>query len=82
MIEVPVNSTARRLGAKLRQMYESGAVKREKKVMILLFGVRYAEEIANPRRVIEHSGIPETYETELRLAIKLAQYVKVRGSVS
>ena len=77
-----VNSTAKRLGAKLRQMYESGAAKGEQKVMILLFGVMYADEIVDPRRVIEHSGISGNYKTELQMAIKLAQYVKVRGPVS
>ena len=49
--------------------------------MILLFGVMYADEIRdaglNAGRIVEYSGIPIAYKTEVHLGMKLSKYVKV-----
>ena len=53
--------------------------------MILLFGVKYSDEIRNAatnsslvKEIIEFSGLPKSYATEVKKAVALADFVAVR----
>ena len=71
------------LGKKLKDMYNSP---NENKVsMILLFGILYAAEIRKNatdsslnsvvKDIIDHSGIPRSYGTEIKKAVSLSDHV-------
>ena len=68
--------TAKELGNILNDMY-SNALKKEQVTMILLFGVKYAEQIGRvgTREVVEASGLNISYIAEISKAVRLAQYV-------
>ena len=76
--------TTKQLGSILNKMYYSENT--NKVTMILLFGVKYAEEIkaaaANSslnsvvKEIIAVSGIPKSYATEIKKAVSLADYVE------
>jgi len=54
-------------------------------VMIHLFGIKYAREIAAAgvacKTIAIAAGINESYGTEIRKALRLAEYVDVKPSV-
>lgn len=64
------------LGEILREMYEN-APRKEQVTFIHLFGIKYHEEIksAGIREVVELSGIPITYRTEVNKGVNLGRYV-------
>lgn len=75
--------TTSNLGKKLKGMYNSPD---ENKVnMILLFGVLYASDIKKiaagsninsvVNEIINYSGLPKSYATEIKKAILLSNYV-------
>jgi hypothetical protein len=68
--------TSRELGTLLLKRYNV-APKKEKVTSVHLFGIEYPDEILRVgiREVIEESGIPSTYRTELSKGVKLAKYV-------
>lgn len=68
--------TAEQLGGILKNMYEN-APRKEMVTSIHLFGIRYADEIkmVGIKSVVDASGIPSTYRTEINKGIKLADYV-------
>lgn len=78
--------TTKQLGSILNKMYHLENA--NKVTMILLFGVKYAEEIkaaaANSslnnvvNEIIAASGLPKSYATEIKKAVSLADYVKVK----
>ena len=67
-----------RLGKKLAEMYNN-APYGDSVAMIHLFGIRYADEIAendaNTAEIIKCARIQDSYRTELSKGIKLSQYV-------
>ncbi len=76
--------TLQELSDELARMYHD-APHREAKVMIHLFGIRYADQInqirrsgASIRQIVQRSGIPLTYVTEVNNMVNLARYVVPR----
>ena len=73
--------TINELGSELKRMY-TNAPKDEEVVHVHLFGIIYGAEIIEngfkPKKIIECSGIKESYRTELSKGIKLSKYVKVK----
>ena len=73
--------TINEMGAKLKSMYDN-APYGEAVAHIHLFGIMYGEEIVENgyknNKIIEYSGINESYRTELSKGIKLSKYVKVK----
>ena len=71
----------RELAAELRSMYDQ-AKRNEAACQIHLFGIKYAEELlqcGSPlKHILELSGIPHGYLSEISKGIKLAQYVTIR----
>lgn len=65
----------------LNHMY-STAKPKEKVVMIHLFGIKFASEIAasgaSPAEIAKLAGIDESYGVEINKARNLARYVLVR----
>ena len=71
------------LGKKLKEMYNS--LNENKAAMILLFGILYATEIKKNttdsslnsvvKDIIDHSGIPKSYCTEIKKAVSLSVHV-------
>ena len=71
------------LGKKLKEMYNS--LNENKAAMILLFGILYATEIKKNttdsslnsvvKDIIDHSGIPKSYGTEIKKAVSLSVHV-------
>ena len=69
----------------LSKMYEEGEERKEKSVMIHLFGIKYAEIMKKngytPKEIIKNtklsngSAIPESYQVEINKGINLAKYV-------
>lgn len=70
--------TESELGAILKNMYDS-ALEREQAINIHLFGIKYASIIQDNnlkiKDIIQCSGIPESYKTEVRKGINLSKYV-------
>jgi hypothetical protein len=60
----------------LRDAYAK-APKGDKAVTIHLFGIRHARELdgQNLHKLAERAGISDTYGTELRKGVRLAEYV-------
>ena len=67
------------LASTLRGMYQS-APEKEKAVQIHLFGIIYAEELANVSLsdVLEISGLPRSYVTEVNKGRNLSKYVELK----
>lgn len=82
--------TTKQLGSILKKMYYSPEAK--KVTMILLFGVKYADDILCAaqgssqnvvvKEIIKHAGIPESYATEIKKAVALSVYVEVKPTVT
>ncbi len=68
------------LGKKLKEMYETQGAK--KTAMIHLFGIIYAEEIAqantNALEIIKAAQMKESYQAEINKGINLSKYVQVK----
>ncbi len=63
----------------LAKMY-ANAAKGRKAASIHLFGIQYAEQIKNmsARDIVIGADLPESYKTEIRKGINLAEYVQVK----
>ena len=82
--------TLQDLSAELARMYHD-APDGEMKVMICLFGIRYADQInlliqrngaswtAVIEQIVQGSGIPPCYGIEVKTMVKLARYVVPRN---
>ena len=68
----------------LSRMYHTAPVG-EKTTMIHLFGIKYADEIracdASVKDIVDLSGIPDTYPTEVSKGVRLARYVMPRNNL-
>ena len=73
--------TPQELSDELARMYHD-APQGEAVVMIHLFGIRYADRIRRSgesiRQIVQRSGIPLTYVTEVNKMVNLARYVVPR----
>ena len=71
----------RALANTLKRMYDHGMGNGEAVTMIHLFAIKYADEIRNSGigipTIVEMSGIPESYRTEIRKGMKLSKFVTV-----
>ena len=70
------------LAATLASMYHRGLETGEGVAMIHLFGIKYSDEIqstgATAKMIVELSGIPASFATEVSKGIKLSKYVEAR----
>ena len=64
----------------LKNMYDD-AVK-DKITMIILFGIKYADEIRNngtsPKDILKAAKMPDSYATEIYKGMRLSKYVDVK----
>ena len=67
------------LAAILKRMYMDGRERKEAGVMVILFAVRYADELAgvNMTDLRERAGIPD-FAPHLKGGLSLARYVRER----
>jgi hypothetical protein len=67
--------------SELARMYREALATREQATSVHLFGIKYADQIANMSlpEVAIRAGIPKTYATEIRKGINLAKYVQLRA---
>jgi 5-methylcytosine-specific restriction protein B len=67
------------LARELKSKYE-GASTSEKVVQIHLFGIRRADALRNVSLpdLLARAGMPDSYKTELRKGIRLADHVQVK----
>ena len=69
----------------LRHMYHN-APRGEQSTALHLFGIRYAAELSthdvNINRMVERSGIGDSYYTEVRKGMRLAKYVELNDKVA
>ena len=67
------------LASTLREMYQN-APEKEKAVQIHLFGIIYGEELASVSLsdVLEMSGLPPSYVTEVNKGRNLSKYVELK----
>lgn len=74
--------TERDAADRLKRMYKD-AHDGEKSMQIRLFGIKYAEGLAdlNIKAVVKAAGLSESYGTEVRKGMKLARYVTLKSSV-
>lgn len=66
----------------LAHAYANGA-EGETVVTLHLFGIKYAREIeahGSLLELVKSSGIPESYQTEIRKGMNLARYVEIKGN--
>ena len=73
------------LASILSKMYEDGEKRKEKSVMMHLFGIKYAQIIKKygyfPKEIIKNTklsngnAIPESYQVEIQKGMNLAKYV-------
>lgn len=68
------------LARELKSSYE-GAERSQKVVQIHLFGIRRAAALRNVSlpALLERAGMPDSYKTELRKGMRLAEHVEVRA---
>lgn len=64
----------------LKKEYEIGIINKERNTMIMLFGIKYADEIKSLdlNLICRHAAISENYSTEIRKALKLSKYVFIK----
>lgn len=72
------------LAIELKKMYDGGEAKREQVVQIILFGVKFADDLQRkgvPKEVVKKAfcGKHSTYNTEVRRGMKLAKYVDLKA---
>ena len=67
---------------RLERMYDKAA-KGEKTTQIHLFGIKYAEDIAdlNVGSIVKAAGLPDSYVTEVHKGLRLARYVALKLGV-
>ena len=69
----------------MRNMYRN-APQGEQSTALHLFGIRYVAELNAPNvsinRVAELSGVGNSYHTEIRKGMRLAQYVELNDRVT
>ena len=68
--------TLEEAGRELREMYDT-APRGEQTTHIHLFGIKYADELhgLTNQAIVDQSGIPNTYATEVAKGCRLARYV-------
>ena len=78
--EKPTEMTVEKAAAILRQMHRHDAPWGEKGVYVILFGLKYADDLArlSLASVIRESGIYPTANVEIRYGMKLAKYVHIK----
>ena len=73
------------LAAILRRMYRN-APNGERSTALHLFGIRYVAELSVPHvsinRMVEQSGVGNSYYTEVRKGMRLAKYVELKDSAA
>lgn len=64
----------------LHQTYIQAEADRNQTTAIHLFGIRYADELAelSIREILERANMPASYITEIRKGMRLAAYVTIR----
>lgn len=64
---------------RLKRMYNN-AFPGEKVLQIHLFGIKYAEDLADldVKAVVEAAGVHESYDTEVRKGMRLARHVTLK----
>ena len=67
----------------LNRMYDRGRRLKEVSAYVLLFGIKYAEELGalSVPEVVKRAGIPPSYPIEIYNGIKLSKYVEIRQGV-
>lgn len=69
----------------LRRMYRN-APRGEQSTAIHLFGIRYVAELSEPHisinRMVERSGMGDSYHAEVRKGMRLAQYVELNDRIA
>lgn len=74
--------TIEKLAEILKNQYEE-SLKNEQVVNIHLFGIKYGEIIKkysySASKIIELSGLNESYKTELSKGIRLSKFVKLKN---
>ena len=78
-----MSMTTEELGLELRRMVEDGEKHGEKKAMLVLFGIKYAEQLSADRgrvaAVIKVAfGETPSWVTEINIGRQLAKYVTPR----
>ena len=76
-----MSMTVDELGLELRRMAEDGKKRREKNAMIVLFGIKFADELKNVRVkdvIKETFGKTPSRETQINTGRQLAKYVTPR----
>ena len=70
---------AQKLGEKLRAEYDAAPPKM-KALTMHMFGIRYAQSLegVSVSDVVEFSGLPNSYATEVRKGIRLSEYVVLK----
>lgn len=70
----------RKYGRILERDYEIEKIRKERNTMIMLFGIKYANEIKSLdlQEICKLANISENYATELRKAMKLSKYVIIK----
>ena len=72
------------LAQRLARMYHN-APRGEQSTAIALFGIRYVADLSardvNINRVVERSGIGDSYHAEVRKGMRLAKYVELNDKV-
>ena len=68
---------------RLQEMYEAAAARKERSIAPILFGIRYADELAHYstselKRIAFQATGYASYETEIGNGRRLAQYVQWR----
>ena len=78
--EKPTAMTVEKAAATLRRMYRDDAPRGEKAPFLILFGIKYADDL--PRlplaRIIREAGLHRTANIEIRYGMKLAKYVEIK----
>ena len=75
--------TVEKAAAKLKRMYRVDAPRGKKGPYLILFGVKYADDLArlSLSRVIREAGLHPTANVQIRHGMKLADYVDIKPGV-
>lgn len=74
--------TVEEAAVRLRASYAS-ACSGDKAVTVHLFGIRYARALSGLplKELAARAGLPESYATELRKGVRLAEFVDLKAGV-
>lgn len=74
--------TVNELGIKLQTTYNESP-RNEQVTYVILFGLKYHKQINvyGVKAVVDVSGIPNGYISELHRAIKLSKYMKIKQGI-